>query len=48
MLDNLRSNILWIRDRFDGGNTYYLCKAMDFSVERSVIGLISKVMEHSG
>jgi hypothetical protein len=48
VLDNLRSNILWIRDRFDGGNTYYLCKAMDFSVERSVIGLISKVMEALG
>ncbi|NEB11998.1 hypothetical protein G3I32_24675 [Streptomyces coelicoflavus] len=45
VLDGLRSNILWIRDSFDGGNTYYLCKGMDFSVEKSVIGLISRVME---
>ncbi|WP_445527362.1 hypothetical protein [Streptomyces cyslabdanicus] len=48
ILDNLRSNVLWIRDRFDGGNTYYLCKDMDFAVERSVIGLISKVMTSLG
>ncbi|MGW4440260.1 hypothetical protein ACWELO_31745 [Streptomyces sp. NPDC004596] len=48
ILDNLRSNILWIRDRFDGGNTYYLCKDMDFAVERSVIGLISKVVDSLG
>ncbi|MFH8439873.1 hypothetical protein ACH4D3_01400 [Streptomyces sp. NPDC018026] len=45
VLDGLRSNILWIRDSFDGGNTYYLCKGMDFSVEKSVIGLVSRVME---
>ncbi|MHA5050513.1 hypothetical protein [Streptomyces sp. SD15] len=45
VFDNLRSNILWIRDRFDGQNTYYLCKDMDFAVERSVIGLISKVLK---
>jgi hypothetical protein len=48
VLDNLRSNILWIRDRFDGKNTYYLCHGMDFSVERSVIGLISTVVESLG
>ncbi|MGX4689201.1 hypothetical protein [Streptomyces sp. JNUCC 63] len=48
ILDNLRSNILWIRDRFDGGNTYYLCKDMDFAVERSVIGLIAKVVKSLG
>ncbi|MEU6477300.1 hypothetical protein ABZ858_10480 [Streptomyces sp. NPDC047017] len=48
VLDGLRSNVLWIRDRFDGGNTYYLCKGMDFSVERSVIGLISRVMKSLG
>ncbi|MFJ6754827.1 hypothetical protein ACIQNK_07335 [Streptomyces sp. NPDC091273] len=43
-LDLLRSNILWIRDLFDGANTYYLCKGMDFSLEQSVAGLISRVM----
>ncbi|MFF9485286.1 hypothetical protein [Streptomyces sp. NPDC014676] len=48
VFDSLRSNILWIRDLFDGQNTYYLCKGMDFSVERSVIGLISKVMTSLG
>ncbi|MEV7684852.1 hypothetical protein ACFW1F_17620 [Streptomyces bungoensis] len=48
ILDNLRSNVLWIRDRFDGGNTYYLCKGMDFAVERSVIALISKVVDALG
>ncbi|MFB6959912.1 hypothetical protein ACFCYB_23515 [Streptomyces sp. NPDC056309] len=48
ILDNLRSNILWIRDRFEGRNTYYLCKDMDFAVESSVIGLISKVMNSLG
>src|SRR5688572_14333623 len=44
VLDKLRSNILWIRDLFDGANSYYLCKGMDFSLERSVVGLISRVM----
>ncbi|MEG3626976.1 hypothetical protein [Streptomyces poriticola] len=44
VLDDLRSNILWIRDRFEGGITYYLCRDMDFAVERSVIDLIAKVM----
>ncbi|MGW1533772.1 hypothetical protein [Streptomyces aureus] len=48
VLDNLRSNILWIRDRFDGGNTYYLCKDGDFGVERSVIGLVRRVMNALG
>ncbi|MFE0580656.1 hypothetical protein [Streptomyces sp. NPDC058874] len=43
-LDLLRSNILWIRDLFDGANTYYLCKRMDFSLEQSVAGVISRVM----
>ncbi|MGC0374049.1 hypothetical protein [Streptomyces sp. SAI-229] len=44
VLDDLRSNILWIRDRFQGGISYYLCREMDFAVERSVIELITKVM----
>jgi hypothetical protein len=45
VLDDLRSNILWIRDRFEGGLSYYLCREMDFAVERSVIGLIDRVMK---
>ncbi|AJP04339.1 hypothetical protein TU94_25615 [Streptomyces cyaneogriseus subsp. noncyanogenus] len=44
VLDNVRANILWIRDRFDGMNSYYLCKEMDFSLEQSVAGLIFNVM----
>lgn len=44
VLDKTRANILWIRDQFDGHNSYYLCKEMDFSLEQSVIGLISRVM----
>ncbi|MFJ4675127.1 hypothetical protein [Kitasatospora sp. NPDC088783] len=44
VLDKVRANILWIRDSFEGANTYYLCKGMDFSLERSVAGLIDRVM----
>lgn len=45
---SLRSNILWIRDQFDGHNSYYLCKGMDFDLERSVVTLISNVMTSLG
>ncbi|MBA2947667.1 hypothetical protein [Streptomyces himalayensis] len=45
VFDNVRANILWIRDRFDGMNSYYLCKEMDFSLERSVATLIFNVMK---
>ncbi|MBO1335584.1 hypothetical protein [Streptomyces sp. VRA16 Mangrove soil] len=45
VFDNIRANILWIRDRFDGMNSYYLCKGMDFSLESSVAGLIFNVMK---
>ncbi|MGW3738100.1 hypothetical protein [Streptomyces sp. NPDC005148] len=48
VFDKLRSNILWIRDQFDGQNSYYLCKGMDFELERSVITLISNVMNSLG
>ncbi|MGW7031726.1 hypothetical protein ACWGFX_31770 [Streptomyces xanthophaeus] len=44
VLDKVRSNILWVRDLFDGANSYYLCKGMDFAVERSVAGLIGRVL----
>ncbi|MEV4556314.1 hypothetical protein AB0K51_04860 [Kitasatospora sp. NPDC049285] len=43
VLDRVRANILWIRDLFDGGNAYYLCKDMDFAVEQAVAALIAKV-----
>ncbi|MEU6010016.1 hypothetical protein [Streptomyces sp. NPDC047453] len=45
VFDNVRANILWIRDRFQGMNSYYLCREMDFSVEQSVAGLIFNVMK---
>ncbi|MFB7246615.1 accessory Sec system protein Asp2 [Streptomyces populi] len=45
VFDKLRANILWIRDRFEGEQSYYLCKEMDFALEQSVVTLISKVME---
>ncbi|MFF0142467.1 hypothetical protein ACFYRN_39280 [Streptomyces sp. NPDC005227] len=48
VLDGLRSNILWIRDRFVEKNTYYLCREMDFSVEASVITLITSVTKALG
>ncbi|WP_267716937.1 hypothetical protein [Streptomyces sp. CoH17] len=44
VLNPVRANILWIRDRFRGMRSYYLCEGMDFSLEQSVIGVISKVM----
>ncbi|MFE0626353.1 hypothetical protein ACFW3D_05215 [Streptomyces sp. NPDC058864] len=44
VFDGLRANILWIRDRFDGMNSYYLCKDMDFGLEESVATLVWKVM----
>ncbi|MFB7301193.1 hypothetical protein [Streptomyces rubiginosohelvolus] len=44
VLDKVRANVLWIRDRFHGKNSYYLCKGMDFGLEQSVAGLISNVL----
>ncbi|WKV75737.1 hypothetical protein AW27_031985 [Streptomyces sp. PCS3-D2] len=43
-LQELRSNILWVRDLVDGANTYHLCRGMDFSLEQSVAGLVARVM----
>ncbi|PZH08523.1 hypothetical protein C1I97_15895 [Streptomyces sp. NTH33] len=45
VFDNVRANILWIRDRFHGTNSYYLCKEMDFRLEESVAALIFNVMK---
>ncbi|ATW51242.1 hypothetical protein [Streptomyces peucetius] len=45
VLDPVRANILWIRDRFHGSNSYYLCKEMDFGLEQSVAAVITKVMK---
>ncbi|MFD8428512.1 hypothetical protein ACFV1R_13030 [Streptomyces coelicoflavus] len=48
VFDNVRANILWIRDRFDGMNAYYLCRNMDFGLADSVQNLISNVMRSLG
>jgi hypothetical protein len=45
VFDQVRANILWIKDRFDGMNSYYLCRRMDFSLEQSVAGLIFRFMK---
>ncbi|MGX4689200.1 hypothetical protein [Streptomyces sp. JNUCC 63] len=45
VFDNVRANILWIRDRFHGMNSYYLCKEMDFTLGESVATLIFNVMK---
>ncbi|MFD8674482.1 hypothetical protein ACFV1A_15515 [Streptomyces seoulensis] len=47
-LDDLPVNVLWIRDRFDGGSTSYLCREMDFGVEKSVAGVVARVTESLG
>ncbi|MFV0133068.1 hypothetical protein ACLGIH_07485 [Streptomyces sp. HMX87] len=44
VFDPVRANVLWIRDRFHGMNSYYLCRDMDFSLEQSVAGVIGNVM----
>ncbi|MFF9601950.1 hypothetical protein ACF1GY_06680 [Streptomyces sp. NPDC014684] len=44
VFDKLRANVLWIRDKFEDNRSYYLCKEMDFSLEQSVVTLISNVM----
>ncbi|MFI7355540.1 hypothetical protein ACIBTP_16490 [Streptomyces avidinii] len=43
-LHDLRANVLWVRDLFDGENSHYLCNGMDFALDESVAGLISRVM----
>ncbi|MEV1045429.1 hypothetical protein [Streptomyces sp. NPDC049916] len=48
VFDKLRANVLWIRDHFDGRNSYYLCRGMDFTLERSVLTLIATVRNSLG
>ncbi|MFB7258730.1 hypothetical protein [Streptomyces nojiriensis] len=43
-LHDLRANVLWVRDLFDGENSHYLCNGMDFALDESVAGLISRIM----
>ncbi|MFJ7587713.1 hypothetical protein ACIQZO_10050 [Streptomyces sp. NPDC097617] len=43
-LHDLRANVLWVRDLFDGENSHYLCNGMDRALDQSVAGLISRVL----
>lgn len=47
-LMDLRANILWIRDDFDGHYSYYMCREMDFGIEASVSGLIERTLAGLG
>ncbi len=38
--DGCRSNILWIKDKFFGDYTYYLCHQKSFVIEQAVFNLI--------
>ncbi|WP_306320341.1 MULTISPECIES: hypothetical protein [unclassified Streptomyces] len=42
VLDTVRANVLWIRDSFDGHNSYYLCRDGEFGIEDSVVALIDR------
>lgn len=40
-----RFDILWIKDEFEGNNSYYMCRDMDFSIENIVIDLIQNELD---
>lgn len=44
-LQDCPSDVLWIKDQFDGHCAYYLCKDMDFSIEAAVLALIVAVLD---
>ncbi|NKX56475.1 hypothetical protein [Arthrobacter mobilis] len=39
---------LWLKDKFDGQHAYYLCRNLDFGIERAVIALIDGELERLG
>lgn len=43
-LDNVKGAILWIKDSFEGKNSYYLCAGMDFKIKRAVAALIDATL----
>ncbi|WP_217167162.1 hypothetical protein [Streptomyces sp. AC512_CC834] len=47
-LSGVQCNVLRIRDRFDGGTSYYVCRDMDFSVSEAVEELICAYTEKLG
>ncbi|MFD0352375.1 hypothetical protein ACFVHW_01310 [Streptomyces sp. NPDC127110] len=48
VFQHVRANILWVRDRFEGSRSYYLCRGMDFSLADCVHAFIVKVMRALG
>ncbi|WP_165986591.1 hypothetical protein [Streptomyces sp. YIM 98790] len=47
-LDQVQCNILRIRDRFDGGTSYYVARDMDFGVQQAVQAVIRGRAERLG
>jgi hypothetical protein len=47
-LSGVQCNVLRIRDRFDGGTSYYVCRDMDFSVSDAIEELISAYAQKLG
>lgn len=45
VLNHCHSNILWIRDDFNGLPAYYLCNGMNFNIEQGVSLLIKGVID---
>lgn len=42
----VRGNILWIMDEFSDNFAYYLCKDLDFEVERATVSLIHQAIQY--
>lgn len=47
-ISSVRGNVLWILDDFSDNFAYYLCTALDFSVERAVASLIEEAIRYLG
>ncbi|MGW6244227.1 accessory Sec system protein Asp2 [Streptomyces roseolus] len=47
-LNDLRANVLWIRDHFDEHYSYYMCRDMTFDIEASVLALIERTVAGLG
>jgi len=44
-LDHVKGAVLWIKDSFEDHNSYYLCKGLDFKIEKAVAGLIDSILQ---
>lgn len=43
-----QANWLWLKDKFDDYYAYYVCRNMDFAIERAVIDLIDEELDRLG